>query len=199
MSSRELQNAMLERVRLKRKRAVTAAFRVKYRYKTNFDRHVKQVLAFAEHDPVYLDKRSPETYTKAYDTSQKLQEKKAGSYKIVTVQPKTVRIGKNGIFDTVIIYRISIAQQLKDSPPPSPTGHKIEETDCVKPTHAKPKTNEHIGPEREFDSDCFDSNENHADEYVMCRIVDHTVKGKRPLYRVQWNEYAACEDTAESA
>lgn len=120
MLSRELQNVLLDRDGLIRARVVTALSRAQQKYKTNFDKHVKLVRAFAKDDLVYLDKRAPATSTKANDMSRKLQEKKAVVYRIVKAQPKASTVERDGILDTGSIDRILIAQCRDETLPNSP-------------------------------------------------------------------------------
>lgn len=53
--------------------------------------------------------------------------------------------------------------------------------------------------EDEIDIDKVSINVNHAVEYVVDQIVDHTVEGSRMLYRVHWDGCSADDSTIELA
>lgn len=101
--------------------------------------------------------------------------------------------------DTVSVDEILIAQPKDETLPTSPTSRKIDKSDGIRPSLAKPETNKHIGKKGKIDTSECDSNRNHTENYVLDQIVYHTVKAGKKLYRIRWYVQKASDDTVEAA
>lgn len=183
MSSKELQSALLNRIVLMRTRAVVAASQSQQRYKTNFEKRIKRTPTLKQNDLVYLKRNAPALPTKAGNTSTKLRPQKTGPYIFLSVRPrpKTVTIEKNDIPNTVRIVRITIAQRKDETFFLSPTANELDGTDDTNLKRTAVSTSDHINNENNIGTEHFDPSQNHADKYVVDRIVDHYVKGGKTL------------------
>lgn len=179
-------NALRDRVKVMRAKAIKTTSLAQQLYMTNFYKHVKWVPAFAKDSLVYLDKAASTTSTKVDDTLKKLRKKKTGSQEMVEGQPKTVTLRKDGILDTLFIDKISIAQRVGTHHSTRPVNEDIDKTGRIVLRAIKHATNNCSAQENKNDNEQVSRHLNIADEYVVDQIVDHTVERGRMLYRIQW-------------
>lgn len=180
-----------------------AASQTKGRYKTDFDKKVRQDFVYEKGDLVYLNFNLPNSSQNAKDQSRKWRARKTGSYLIVEEQPKTVTVEKSGLLDNIIIDRLSIVRQKdKWGLPSLHLSSEQVKNDSKRPAE-KDKNNVEYRIEGHKSSkkipiaeDGTDDTTN-KDKYVMDKIVRHTLKNETVLYRVQWYRYSADDDTAK--
>lgn len=103
--------------------------------------------------------------------SQNLTPKKTGPFIVVVVKPKTVTIAKDGINETVNIDRVSIARRYDGHEPSLKKRQTVDDTDAYD-----------INTER---------------EYVVHKIVGHSVVNGQILYRVRRYGYFPADNTDE--
>lgn len=166
-------------------RATKRASVAKQKYMTNFNEKDGQDPVFEEGDLVYLDINPSITFKEADSSSQKIRTKTTGSYRIITVQPSTVTVGKDGFLDTVSIDRVSIAQHEDECDTYPQLSQLFDELPAGKEdtSIAEGKPNEA---------------EQGKDDYVVNKIDGHTVQDGQILYRVRWYGYFAEDDTAKA-
>lgn len=85
--------------------------------------------------------------------SLKLQEKNAGTSRIVKIQPNVVTIEKKVILDSVNIDSISIAHRKNETLLSFSAVRELGDTKNIGPTKTEPETNERIGKKGEIETD----------------------------------------------